>query len=52
MGDTEPELTIFRNQATLPMEKLGQEPKQKTFDPQFVLPIRCAGVKVAQNFLK
>lgn len=45
----EPELAISCNQAGLPVEGLGHQPSHKTLDPQFVLPTRCAGVKVAKK---
>ena len=32
MGDTEPELAIFCNEARLPVEGLGHESSHKTFD--------------------
>jgi hypothetical protein len=48
-GDLGPEQALSRNQATLPVEGLGQQPSHKTFKVQYVLPTRCAGVKVAQK---
>lgn len=47
--DMESELAIFCDQARLPLEGLGHKPSHKTFDLQFVLPTKCAVVKVAQN---
>jgi hypothetical protein len=49
MGNTEPELAIFCNRARIVAVRLGNLPSHKTFDLQSVLPIRCAGVMVAQN---
>jgi hypothetical protein len=43
------ELAIFYNQASLPREGLGHQLSHKTFNLQFVLPTKCAGVKMAQN---
>lgn len=48
-GGMEPEQTIFCNQAILPQEESGHQPNQKTFNLQFGLPARYAGVKVAQK---
>jgi hypothetical protein len=43
-----PELVISYNQVRLPAEVLGYQPRHKTFNIQFVLNARCAGVKVVQ----
>ena len=45
MDDMEPEPAIFYNQAR-PHEALGHQTNHKTLDPQFVLPTRCAGIKL------
>jgi hypothetical protein len=50
MEDMELEPAISCNQARLPMEGLGHQPRNKTLNPQFVLPIRCVGVKDAAEF--
>ena len=49
MGDIEPELAISCIQKRFPMEKLVYQPSHKTLDPQFLLPTRCAGVKMEQK---
>lgn len=49
MGDTEPELSIFCNQAWLPVQGLGHQPSHRTFDLQFALPARCPEVEQVQN---
>jgi len=50
MGETEPELAIFCNQARLPpVEGLGHHLSHKAFDLQFILPARCGEVKIPQN---
>jgi hypothetical protein len=49
MEDTDPEPAISCNQKRLPMEGLWHQPSHRTLDPQFVLPIRCAGVKMEQK---
>lgn len=41
-GDTEPELTIFCNQVSLPVDRLGHQPSHRIFDLQSILPTRCA----------
>jgi hypothetical protein len=43
------EPTFCSSQARLLMEELGQQPSHKTFDLEFFLPTRCAGVKVVQK---
>ena len=50
MREIELEMASFCNQARLLMEGLGQQPSHKTFDLQFVLPTRCAGVKLEQKW--
>jgi hypothetical protein len=42
----QPELATFCNQARLAVEELRYQHNHKTFELQFVLPIRCAGVKI------
>jgi len=49
MGDMEPEILIFYNQQRLLVEGLGHQPRPKTFDPQYILPTRCAGLKIEQK---
>jgi hypothetical protein len=49
MEDLEPETVSFCNQERLPKEGLGHQPSHKTFNQQFVLPTRYAGVKVVQK---
>jgi hypothetical protein len=34
------------------VEGRGYQPIHKTFDPKFVLPIRCAGIKTEQRLRK
>jgi hypothetical protein len=46
----EPELTISCNQVQLPTEELEHQLSHKTFDWQFVLHIRCAGMKSRTEF--
>lgn len=43
MWGMEPEPAVFYNQARLPKEGLGHQPSHKTFNLQFVLPIRYRG---------
>lgn len=45
----ETELSIFCDQARLPVVGLGHRPCHKTFDLQLVLPAGCVGAMVAQN---
>ena len=40
---------VLCNQKILPIEGLGQQPSHKTLHPQFLLPTRCARVKMEQN---
>lgn len=49
MGNREPEQVIVYNQARLSVEALERQPSHKTFNLQFVLPARGAGVKEAQT---
>jgi hypothetical protein len=49
MGDMKPELAISYNHPTLLVEGLGHQPSHKTLNLQFVLPARCAGVKVVEK---
>jgi hypothetical protein len=49
MGNMESETVMFCNQARLPKEGLGYHPSHKTFDLQFVLPTRGAGLKMEQK---
>jgi hypothetical protein len=42
----EPEEATSYNQANLPMEGWGHKPTHKILGPQFVLPIRCSGIKI------
>ena len=51
-GDMKQEMAIYCNQARLPMEGVGHQPSHKTLDPQFVMPTRCAVVKVVQKLWK
>jgi hypothetical protein len=37
----EPEVATFCSQNEFPVERVGHQPTHKTFDPKFVLPIRC-----------
>jgi hypothetical protein len=50
MGDMEPEPTISCNQARLLVEGLEHKSSHKTFNPHFVLPVRCAKVKYGSGF--
>jgi hypothetical protein len=50
MENIEPETAISYNQARLPMEGLGHQPSHNSLDPQFVLTIRCTGVKDGVEF--
>ena len=44
--DIEPEAdSISKDQGSFPIEKLGHQHSNKTFDPQFVLSTSCVGVK-------
>lgn len=49
MRNREPERTIFCNEARLPVEELGHQASLKAFDLEYVLPSRCAEVKVVYN---
>jgi len=44
----EPEMNISCNQERFLMKELGHQQSHQTFDPQFVLPTRCAGVKMSR----
>lgn len=49
MEDTEPEPVISCNQASFPGEGLGRQPSHGAFNLHFVLPIRCAAIKLGQK---
>jgi hypothetical protein len=49
MGDIEPVLPISGNQSRLPMTDSELQSTQKTFDLQFILPTRYAGIKIEQK---
>ena len=46
IGVVEPELPISGNQTRLAVERLEHQLSHKPFGLQFVLPTRCAGVRV------
>jgi hypothetical protein len=48
-GVYEPEQAASCNQKRLLVEELGHQPSKKPLDPQFVLPIRCAEIKLEQK---
>ena len=49
MWDIEPELDISYSQERLPEQVLGHQISHKTFNLQFVLPVRYVEVKVVQK---
>jgi hypothetical protein len=50
MGDMKPEPVISCNQARFSMERLECQPSHKNLEPQYVLPVRFAGVKDGAKF--
>jgi hypothetical protein len=52
MRDTELEMATSCSQARLPMEGLGHQSSHKTFNSQFALSIRCAGIKMEQKMME
>ena len=48
-GDRETEVETTCSQAGLPEEGEGHQPTHKTLDLKFVLPTRCAGIKIEQR---
>lgn len=42
MRNMESKMIIFCNKTRVVVEVLGHQPKHHTFNPQFVLPTRCA----------
>ena len=45
----ETEVATFCRQAGLPVKRVGLQYNHKTLNPKFVLPTRCAGIKMEQR---
>jgi hypothetical protein len=49
LGGMEPEVATSYSQEGLPVEGQGRQPTHKTSHPKFILPTRCAVIKMEQS---